>query len=155
MMAEMVKIGDRAKDFSLKDQNGKEFRLSDQKVKRVLLAFHPLAWTSVCAGHMKSLEDNKKAFDSLDTVAVGISVDSVPCKKAWADSLGIKDTSLLSDFWPHGGIAQLYGVFRDNEGVAKRSSILVDENGAIAFVKVYETKQLPDMGEVIEAIKKL
>lgn len=155
MMAEMVKIGDRAKDFSLKDQSGKEFRLSDQKGKRVLLAFHPLAWTSVCAGHMKSLEDNKKAFDSLDTVAVGISVDSVPCKKAWGDSLGIKNTSLLSDFWPHGGIAQLYGVFRDNEGVAKRSSILVDENGAIAFVKIYDTAQLPDMAEVIEAIKKL
>lgn len=83
MRAELVKIGDRAKDFSLKDQNGKEFRLSDQKGKRVLLAFHPLASTSVRAGHMKSLEDNKKAFDSLNTVAVGISVDSVPCKKAW------------------------------------------------------------------------
>lgn len=155
MMAEMVKIGDRSKDFSLKDQNGKDFRLSDQKGKRVLLSFHPLAWTSVCACQMKSLEENRKAFDSLNTVAVGISVDSVPCKKAWADSLGIKDTSLLSDFWPHGGVAQTYGVFRDNEGVVKRSSILVDEKGIVAFVKVYETKQLPDMVEIIEAIKKL
>ncbi len=154
-MAEMIKIGDRSKEFSLKDHNGKDFRLSDQTGKRVLLAFHPLAWTPVCAGHMKSLEENKKAFDSLNTVAVGISVDSVPCKNAWADSLGIKNTSLLSDFWPHGGVAQGYGLFRDTEGVAKRANILVDENGKVAFVKVYETKQLPDMNEVIEAIKKL
>lgn len=76
-------------------------------------------------------------------------------QKGLGDSLGIKNTSLLSDFWHHGGVAQTYGVFRDNEGVAKRSSILVDENGAIAFVKTYDTKQLPDMEEVIEAIKKL
>ncbi len=154
-MAERIKVGEIAKDFSLKDHNGKDFRLSEQKGKRVLLSFHPLAWTSVCSGQMKSLEENKAALDSLSTVAVGISVDSVPCKKAWAESLGIKNTSLLADFWPHGGVAQAYGLFRDNEGIAVRSNVLVDEKGIVAFVKAYETKQLPDMAEVIEAIKKL
>src|SRR5665647_2210106 len=89
---ETIKVGDGFRDFSLKDQNGKDFKLSEQAGKRVLLSFHPLAWTSVCAEQMKSLEANKKTFDSLNTVAVGLSVDSVPTKKAWATSLGIVDT---------------------------------------------------------------
>jgi peroxiredoxin len=88
-------------------------------------------------------------------VAVGISVDSIPCKKAWAESLGIVNTSLLSDFWPHGEVARLYGIFKDKEGVAARSSILIDDNGKVVFVKVYETKQLPDMAEIVEVIRNL
>jgi len=154
-MVEQIKVGDMARDFSLKDQNRKDFRLPDHRGSRVLLAFHPLAWTSVCAGHMKSLEDNKEVLDSVKTVAVGISVDSIPCKKAWAESLGFINTSLLSDFWPHGEVAGLYGIFRDKEGVAARSNILIDDSGKVVFVKVYETKQLPDMAEIVEVIRNL
>lgn len=154
-MTERIKVGDKYKDFSLKDHNGKDFRLSDHPGKRVLLSFHPLAWTSICAGQMKSLEENKKTLDSLNTVAVGISVDSVPCKKAWSKELGIKETSLLSDFWPHGEVAMLYGLFRDKQGVAERSQVLLDEDGKVALVKVYEPGQPPDMKEIIEAITRL
>jgi peroxiredoxin len=149
----MAQVGDQAKDFTLKDQNEKEFKLSDHKGKRVLLSFHPLAWTDICAKQMKSLEDNKAAFDSLNTIAVGLSVDSIPCKKAWADSLGIKDTSLLADFWLHGEVAQLFGVFREKHGTAQRANIVVDENGKIIFVKVYPISELPDISEIINFLK--
>lgn len=154
-MTDRIKVGDKSRDFSLKDHNEKDFRLSDHLGKRVLLSFHPLAWTSICAGQMKSLEENKKTFDSVNTVAVGISVDSVPCKKAWAESLGIKGTSLLADFWPHGEVAMLYGLFREKQGVAERSQVLLDEEGNVTLVKVYEPGQPPDMKEIIEAIKRL
>lgn len=154
-MVEKIGVGDTSRDFSLKNQEGKDFRLSDYSGKRVLLSFHPLAWTSVCANQMKSLEANKKTFDSMNTVAVGISVDSVPCKKAWAKSLDIKETSMLSDFWPHGGVAILYGLFRDKQGVAERSNVLLDEEGRVVLVKVYEPGQLPEIKEIIEAIKRL
>ena len=152
---ETIKVGDRFRDFTLKDQNGKDFKLSEQAGKRVLLSFHPLAWTSVCAEQMKSLEANKKNFDALNTVAVGLSVDSVHTKKAWANSLGIVDTRILADFWPHGGVASLYGLFREAEGHSQRANVLIDENGKVVFVKIYELKQLPPIDEVIEAIKKL
>ena len=153
--AERAKVGDLAKDFVLKDQNDKEFKLSEQKGKRVLLSFHPMAWTGVCAKQMQSLEANKEAFDSLNTVAVGLSVDSGPSKKAWADTLGIKNTSLLADFWPHGGVAKLYGLFRERSGISERSNVLVDENGKIVFVKVYPIPELPDINEIIDFIKGL
>ena len=157
-MADEVKVlpnGVQAPDFTLKDQNGKEFKLSDQRGKKVLLSFHPLAWTGVCARQMQALEERKGEFDALNTVAVGISVDSTPTKEAWAKDLGITATPMLADFWPHGEVARSYGVFRRQDGLAHRSNIIVDENGKIAFSKVYEMSQLPDFDEIIAEIKKL
>jgi peroxiredoxin len=154
-MKRKLMIGDRAKDFVLSDQNGKNFKLSAFKSKKVLLSFHPAAWTSVCAKQMKSLEDNKETFDSLDTVAVGVSVDTVPSKKAWADSLGIRKTRLLSDFWPHGKVAKLYGIFRQGSGFSERANIIIDENQEIAFFKVYKLGQLPDIQEIINVLQKM
>ncbi len=154
-MIERIVVGEKSRDFSLKDQNGTSFKLSDFMGRRILLSFHPLAWTSVCAAQMKSLEENNDLLKSLNTIAVGISVDSVPCKKAWADSLGIVKTALLADFWPHGGMSQIYGMFRDKEGFSERANVLVDESGVVTFVKVYELRQLPDIGEIIGIIKNL
>jgi peroxiredoxin len=154
-MEKIMKVGDRFKDFSLEDQKEEMFTLSKFKGKRVLLSFHPLAWTSVCSKQMKSLEKNKDAFDSLNTVAVGVSVDTVPSKRAWAKSLGIKNTRLLSDFWPHGKVAEAYGLFRNDYGTSKRANVIIDENQKVAFVKVYPSGQLPDIKEIIDALKKL
>ena len=150
-----LKKGDMAPDFVLRDQSGKEFKLSDFRGKRVLLSFHPLAWTHVCSLQMQSLEANKDVFDSLNTVAVGLSVDTVPSKKAWAKELGITSTPLLADFWPHGAVAKLYGIFRDKEGSSERANIIVDEAGKIVFFKIYEISQLPDIQEIIGFLKQL
>ncbi len=149
-----VKVGDNALDFSLNDQNEEEFTLSAFKGKKVLLSFHPLAWTPVCSEQMKSLEKNKDVFDSLNTVAVGVSIDTVPSKKAWAISLGIKNTRLLSDFWPHGRVAETYGIFRIKDGFSERANVIVDEKQKVVFFKIYELGQLPDIQEVIDALKK-
>jgi peroxiredoxin len=153
-MEKRPKIGEKAKNFSLEDQNEQVFTLSDFKGKKVLLSFHPLAWTSVCAEQMKSLENNKSTFDSLNTIAVGISVDSVPSKKAWANSLNIKNTRLLADFWPHGKVADSYGLFRDKDGISERANVIIDEKGTIIFLKVYKLGQLPDIQEIIDFLKK-
>ncbi len=148
----VVQVGKKLRDFKLKDQNGQEFLPADCKGKRVLLSFHPLAWTPVCAQQMQSLERNKKALDKLNTVAVGLSIDSVPCKAAWAKSLKIKNTRLLSDFWPHGAVAKSLGILRA-EGFSERANIVVDEAGKVMFVKVYPIRQLPDIAEVLAALK--
>jgi len=144
-----IVVGNKAPDFILEDHNEKPFKLSDFKGKKVLLSFHPLAWTSVCAKQMISLEENKKQFDKLFTTTVGVSVDTVPSKKAWAKDLGIKNTRLLSDFWPHGEVAQLYGIFREDDGISERANIVITEDQKISFVKIYPIEQLPDIHEVI------
>lgn len=153
MEKKCFQAGDKAPDFVLKDHKEKEFRLSDFKGKRVLLSFHPLAWTGVCAKQMKSLEKNWKEFEELNTIAVGINVDSVPSKKAWAESLGITHTRLLSDFWPHGDVAKLYRIFRDKDGFSERANIIINENQEIEFVRIYEISELPDINEMITFLR--
>ena len=148
-----VKAGDAVSDFTLLDQNGKEFILSDFKGKRILLSFHPLAWTSVCAKQMQSLENNWEIFEELNTVAVGVSVDSSPSKKAWAESLRIQHTRLLADFWPHGKVAQQFGIFRENDGISERVNIIIDEKQETEYVQIYEISQLPDINEIITVLK--
>jgi len=149
----MVEIGEQAQDFSIPDQNGNGTRLSGFPGKRVVLSFHPLAWTSICARQMTALEANREAFDALGAVALGISVDSVPCKRAWAESLGIKKTRLLADFWPHGGVAQMYDVFDSIKGYSRRANIVVDEFGRIIFVGEYPAATVPDMQDVLDALQ--
>ena len=150
----MVQPGDAAKNFSVKDQNDKTFDLYEQAGKRVLLSFHPLAWTEFCAAQMRSLEENRDKFTAASCVPVGISVDSVPCKKAWAKSLGIEKIDLLADFWPHGGIASKLGLFIDKFGFSERANVILDEQRKALFVKVYPIKELPDIKEVLDFLRK-
>jgi len=145
--------GEMAPDFTLKDHEGKDFKLSAMQGKRVLLSFHPLAWTDICARQMESLEENADTFTALNTVAAGINVDPLPSKKAWAESLGIKKIRLLSDFWPHGEVAALYGLFREKDGFSERSNIILDEEGKVIFSKVYPISELPDIREVIKVLE--
>ncbi len=149
----VIKRGVKAPEFSLKDQNENEIHLSDFKGKKVLLSFHPLAWTPICAKQMKSLEENKKRLDGLNTIALGVSVDSVPTKKAWAKDLGVDQTKLLSDFWDHGGFAKELGIFRDENGFSERANIIINENGEVDFVKIYPIKEVPDIEEIINKLK--
>ncbi len=150
-----IKAGDYATDFVLTDNKNQEFRLSDFKGKKVLLSFHPLAWTSVCAQQMQSLDRHWEDFKKLNTIAVGINVDSVPSKKAWADFIGLQNTRLLSDFWPHGNIAKMYGIFRKEEGFSERANIIINEEGKIEFIQVYEIGELPDIKEILTFLRNL
>jgi peroxiredoxin len=150
----MVKIGDKAPDFTLKDHNKNDVKLSAYKGKKVLLSFHPLAWTKICAEQMKSLETNSQQFEHSKTITLGMSIDTVPSKNAWAKTLGIEKTRLVSDFWPHGGVARSYGLFREKEGFSERANVIIDEDQKVVFVKIYEISQLPDISEILGFLKK-
>jgi peroxiredoxin len=149
----IIIVGKKIRDFMLKDQNGNDFRLSDYKGKKVILSFHPLAWTPVCAAQMQALERNIKLFEKYNTIAVGLSVDSVPCKAAWAQSIKIKSTKILSDFWPHGQLAKALGLFRGKNGFSERANVVLDEKGRVLFVKVYPIRELPVLNEIFEVLK--
>lgn len=151
----MIKVGTKGPEFALKDQNGKTVKLSGLAGKKVLLSFRPLAWTPVCHDQMKSLEDSHAQFDELNAVALGIGVDSVPSNKAWAESMGIKNTKLLSDFWPHGAVAKAYGIFRENDGFSERANILIDVKGKVVFAQTYPVAQQPDIEEILDSLRNI
>jgi peroxiredoxin len=150
-----VKVGDEAPDFTLKDNHGKEAKLSDFRGKKVVLGFHPLAWTLVCGQQMQDLEAVADRLERANAIAFGLSIDSTFCKKAWAESLGVSRTRLLSDFWPHGKVAETYGIFNDETGASRRSAIILDEKGIVRWMKVYPSPERPDIEEIMVEVEKI
>lgn len=149
-----IQVGTIAPDFTLKNQHGELVNLRKLNGKKVILAFHPLAFTRICTYQMQDLETHKEDFIRLNTIALGISVDPQPSKHAWAKDIGIKDTSLLADFWPHGAVAIAYGIFRGVEGSSERATIIIDEESIIRWFKIYPTKERPDINEIITELQK-
>ena len=148
-MEDIIKVGEKAPDFTLKDQNGVDIALNDFEGKKVLLSWHPLAWTSVCTDQMRDLERNYRSFEEKGVVVLGISVDTAPSKSAWAKVLLLNNVRILADFHPLGKVARSYGLFSEEYGASKRVNILIDEEGIVSWVKKYEIRTLPDIEEVI------
>jgi glutaredoxin len=94
------------------------------------------------------------SFAGLDTQVLGISVDSVPCLTAWAKDLGGITYPLLSDFWPHGAVAQRYGVLKD-DGRTERALFVVDKQGIIRYVDVHDIDLQPSNVELRRAIREI
>jgi peroxiredoxin len=130
-----VSVGQAAPDFTLKDQNNEEFTLSSFRgEKAVLIVFYPLAFTGICTGELCRVRDDLGAFQNDDVQVVTISCDSVYVHKVFAEREGY-DFPLLSDFWPHGAVAQLYGVFNEAAGFSDRGTFLVDKDGIVRFAE--------------------
>jgi peroxiredoxin len=131
-----IEVGAAAPDFVLKDQNNQEVRLSDFRgVKNVLLVFYPLAFTGTCQGELCQVRDNLGDFVNDDVQLLAVSVDSSYSHRIWADREGY-EFPLLADFWPHGGVAQAYGVFNSERGFANRGTFLIDRSGIVRFAEM-------------------
>jgi mycoredoxin-dependent peroxiredoxin len=131
-----IEVGAEAPDFLLKDQNNQEVRLSDFRGrKNVLLVFYPLAFTGTCQGELCAVRDNLNDFVNDEVQVLTVSVDSPFAHKVWADREGY-EFPLLADFWPHGAVAQAYGVFNDERGFANRGTFLVDREGVVRFAEM-------------------
>ncbi|HVB34417.1 MAG TPA: peroxiredoxin [Patescibacteria group bacterium] len=149
-----IAAGQTAPDFTLKDQNQKEIRLSDFRGKNVVIVFYPLDWSPVCTNEHACFVDEMKTFEKLNAQILGLSVDSVWSHKAWAEKLGIA-YPLLADFQPRGSVADKFGVYLPDKGIASRAVAIVDKQGKVAWFKQYEILQVPDVAEVAQAIEKL
>jgi peroxiredoxin len=151
-----LKPGDDAPDFELRSHRGGLVRLSDFRGKKnVVLAFHPLAFTPVCATQMSGYESDLQKLAERDAVVLGISIDPQPAKTAWAKTLGSISFDLLSDFHPHGEVAQKYDVFRFKEGFSERAVFIVDKQGKIAWAKTYAIPEQPQNEECLTALSSL
>lgn len=124
----VLEVGAQAPDFTLSDQHGEELTLSEMVADGpVALVFFPFAFSGICTGELCELRDNLSIFDDNQVRLVGISIDSVYALKAWAEQEGY-EFSILSDFWPHGAVAQQYGVFVEEAGIATRATLLIGED---------------------------
>ncbi|WP_131742220.1 peroxiredoxin [Actinomadura roseirufa] len=148
-----VEVGDGAPDFELKDQHGAPVRLSDFRGgKNVVLVFYPLAFSGVCTGELCQIRDELPTLgDDSGVQVLAVSVDSMFALRAWADQEKYQ-FPLLSDFWPHGGVAQRYGVFDEERGLATRGTFVIDTEGVVRW-KVENA--IPDARDIAEYRKAL
>ena len=138
-------IGAPAPEFTLKDQDQKEVKLSDYRGKKpVVLVFYPLDWSPVCTKEHACMVNDKKQFDRLDAQVLGLSVDSVWSHKAYADKMGIH-YPLLADFHPRGAVAAKYGVYLEDKGITGRAIFIIDRDGKLAWQKNYDIPVVPDI----------
>jgi peroxiredoxin len=150
-----VKVGDKAPDFSLPSLAGGRISLSRYRGnKNVVLSFVPAAWTPVCSDQWPGYNIVEDLFTKHDTILLGITVDNIPTLYAWTNQMGKLWFPVLSDFWPHGKVADTYGILR-SDGTTERALVVIDKKGIIRFIKVNDINQRPKLEELVKALEGL
>jgi peroxiredoxin (alkyl hydroperoxide reductase subunit C) len=150
-----VKVGMRAPDFTLKAVSGGTVSLKQYRGKNnVVLSFVPAAWTPVCSDQWPGYNIVKDMFDEMDAVLLGISVDNIPTLHSWINQMGDLWFPVLSDFWPHGKVASLYGILRA-DGTAERAIIIIDKKGIIRYIDVHNINERPPLEGIFRELEKL
>jgi mycoredoxin-dependent peroxiredoxin len=140
----VLEVGSEAPDFTLRDQDQQPVSLSDfRDRKNVLLVFFPLAFTGVCQGELDEIRDHLPEYENDTVQTIAISVGPPPTHKVWAAESGFT-FPVLSDFWPHGEVAQSYGVFNDKAGFPNRGTFVVDKSGIITFAEMKQPGEARD-----------
>lgn len=150
-----VEVGSEAPDFTLNDYNKQQVTLSSFRgTKNVLLVFYPFAFSGICNGELCQLRDELATYEDEEVQVLGVSVDTPFTLKAWATQEGYQ-FPLLSDFWPHGAVAQSYGVFNDTAGMALRGTFLIDVDGVVRFAEVNAPGEARDQDAWKKAVASL
>jgi peroxiredoxin (alkyl hydroperoxide reductase subunit C) len=150
-----VKAGQPAPDFTLPAVSGKKIALSDYRGKRnVVISFVPAAFTPVCSDQWPGYNIVKDMFEENDAILLGITVDNIPTLHAWTRQMGKLWFEVLSDFWPHGSVADKYGVLR-SDGLSERALFFIDKEGVISAILVMDINRRPDLEACATELKKL
>ncbi|SKC84319.1 thioredoxin-dependent thiol peroxidase [Maledivibacter halophilus] len=146
----MLKIGDKAPDFTLKNEENQDIALSDFKGKKVVLYFYPKDNTPGCTKEACSFRDVYDDILEAGAVVIGISKDSVKAHKKFKDKYELP-FYLLSD--PEHEVIESYGVWQEKKMFGKvymgivRSTFIIDKDGIIE--KVYPKVKPNEHGEEI------
>jgi peroxiredoxin len=147
-----IEVGQEAPDFELTNQHGEKVRLSSYRgAKNVVLMFFPKAFTGICTDELCAIRDETAIVEDEGTVVLSVSCDTSATLKAFADSQGYTH-QLLSDFWPHGEVAQSYGVFLDTAGIALRATFVIDREGIVRWSVVNQPGEARSVADYTVAL---
>lgn len=150
-----IKIGDLAPDFTLPSIQGEKITLSQFKGKKnIVLSFVPAAWTPVCSDQWPGYVFARRLFEAQDAIILGITVDNIPTLHAWTKQMGEIWFPVLSDFWPHGAVASIYGVLR-SDGTTERALIIIDKQGIIRNILVQDINKRPPLDFIVNSLNQI
>ncbi|MBV8855469.1 MAG: peroxiredoxin [Acidobacteria bacterium] len=143
--------GATAPDFTLKDGEGRDWKLSGQRGRVVVLLFYPGDETPVCTKQLCSVRDNWEEYRQTGAEVVGVSTDSVESHRKFAERYSLP-LRLLSD--PDRRVASLYGAKSWLPGRAARSVVVIDADGIVRHNKAQALSLFrPKDDEVLAAIR--
>jgi mycoredoxin-dependent peroxiredoxin len=149
-----IAVGQPAPEFTLKDQDQNDVKLSDYRGKNVVILFYPLDWSPVCTDEHACFMSSIGEFNKLNAQVLGLSVDSHWSHKAFAEKMNVA-YPLLADFHPRGAVADKFGVYHADKGITGRAIAIIDKAGKVAWWKDYGFGEAPDKKTVAEALGKL
>lgn len=150
-----LEVGDKAPDFTLPAVTGERVSLSQYlNKKNVVISFVPAAWTPVCSDQWPGYNIIKPIFDKYDALLIGITVDNIPTLHAWTNQMGDLWFPVLSDFWPHGAVADKFGVLRSN-GTSERALFVIDKRGVIQYIDIHDINKRPPLEDLVKELQKL
>jgi peroxiredoxin len=150
-----LKVGDKAPDFTLSAVSGGKIALTRYRGKKnVVISFVPAAWTPVCSEQWPGYNIAKGIFDEYDAQLIGITVDNIPTLFAWTHQMGKLWFPVLSDFWPHGAVADTYGILR-SDGVSERALFVIDKKGIIRYIDIHDINKRPILDDLVKELEKL
>jgi peroxiredoxin len=128
--------------------------LSEFRGQPVVLAFYPADWSPVCGDQMALYNEILPEFQNLGAEIMGISVDGSWCHAAFSRDRKLH-FPLLADFEPKGAVAQLYGVYRKNDGHSERALFVIDAEGVIQWSYVSPMGVNPGAAGILSALESL
>ncbi len=146
--------GTAAPDFKLHTTPDQMVALSDFRGSPVILAFYPADWSPVCGDQMTLYNEVLSEFHRYNANLIGISVDGVWCHTAYAKTSKFH-FPLMSDFEPKGAVANLYGVYRHEDGVCERALFVIDAAGIIRWSYVSPIGINPGADGILSALEAL
>lgn len=154
-----IQAGQQAPNFKLFNTEKKEISLSDYRGQNVLVLFFPLAFTSVCTAELCGVRDNIGAYNNMNAVVLGISVDTAFTLGKFKEEQKL-NFDLLSDF--NKEVSAAYGCLYESftnmnmKGVSKRSAFVIDKGGMVRYAEVLENAgNVPDFQKINETLKSL
>ena len=152
----MVRIGDKAPDFTLKGVSRgqvSDYSIQDYKGKWLVLFFYPADFTFICPTEVSGFSKLAREFRSEVAEILGVSVDSVSSHIKWSEELGGVDYPLLSD--DDKTVSRLYGVLNEKEGVSSRATFIINPTGEISYLVISHTNVGRSVQETLRVLKAL
>lgn len=153
--------GQQAAEFSLRNQHGETVALSARSGRPVAVMFYPFAFSRVCGSELAQIHQRWAEFADIDAALLAISCEPVHTLRAYAEALSAESSEdhaqglgfeLLSDFWPHGEVAQAYDSFDAEKGCPVRNTFIFDPGQRITQVISSPMGQPRDLDEVLAAL---
>jgi mycoredoxin-dependent peroxiredoxin len=147
-------LGQPAPGFTARNQHGELLTATGLRGAPAVIIFYPWAFSSICRDELAAVRDDHERFLALGARVLAVSCDAMYTLRAYADAERIA-FDLLSDHWPHGAIAQAFGVFDDQPGCARRGTFVLDPAGMIRWQQINQINEPREIAAVLAATANL